>query len=75
MSDPAVVQWPHRADAPCTALPEAWVEPEGTPFDPAPVPGEPHGWLAAQPAPAYRDIQKVAPDSAIVLAVRRGTLR
>jgi hypothetical protein len=65
--DLKVVQFPHRSGQAWAALPEAWREDEGTPFDPKQVPEELRGYLAAKPVPPYRDINRVAPDLAIAL--------
>jgi hypothetical protein len=62
-----LVQFPHRSGQTWAALPEAWIEEEGTPFDPKQVPEELRAYLAAKPGTPYRDIQRVAPNVAIVL--------
>ncbi|HVP30688.1 MAG TPA: hypothetical protein VMW35_16160 [Myxococcota bacterium] len=65
--DLKLVQFPHRTGQVWAALPEAWREDEGTPFDPAQVPEELRDYLAARPGAPYRDIQRVAPHVAIAL--------
>jgi len=65
--DLKVVQFPHRAKQTWAALPEAWREEDGTPFDPKQVPEELRDYLAAKPGTPYRDINKVAPAMAITL--------
>ena len=65
--DLKVVQFPHRAKQTWAALPEAWREDDGTPFDPKQVPEELRDYLAAKPGTPYRDINKVAPAVAIAL--------
>ena len=65
--DLKVVQFPHHSGNTWAALPEAWREDEGLPFDPKQVPEELRAYLAAKPTPRYRDINRVAPDLAIVL--------
>jgi hypothetical protein len=65
--DLKVVQFPYLGGREWAALPEAWQHPEGTAFDPKQVPEELRDFLAAQPAPPYRDINAVAPNLAIVL--------
>jgi len=65
--DLQVVQFPHRPAQTWAALPEAWREAEGTPFDPAQVPEELHDYLAQRPGAPYRDIQRTAPNLAITL--------
>ena len=65
--DLQVVQFPHRSGQAWAALPEAWREDEGVPFDPKQVPEELRAYLAAKPEPRYRNINRVAPDLAIVL--------
>lgn len=62
-----LVQFPHRPKQIWAALPEAWLEAEGTPFDPKQVPEELHDYLAARPGTPYRDIQRAAPDLAIAV--------
>jgi hypothetical protein len=65
VDDFKLVQFPHRAGQIWAALPEAWVEPDDTPFDPAQVPEELHDYLANRPGAIYRDIHRVAPDLTI----------
>jgi hypothetical protein len=65
--DLKVVQFPHRTKQTWAALPEAWREDDGTPFDPKQVPEELRDYLAAKPGTPYRDINKVAPNLAIAL--------
>jgi hypothetical protein len=65
--DLLVVQFPHCAKQVWAALPEAWREAEGTPFDPKQVPEELQDYLAQRPDAPYRDIQRVAPNLAITL--------
>jgi hypothetical protein len=65
--DLKVVQFPHRAQQIWAALPEAWRNDGGTPFDPRQVPEELREYLAAAPGAPYRDINKVAPAVAIAL--------
>ena len=67
-----LVQFPHRADQAWAALPEAWVEDAGTPFDPKTVPEELQTFLADRPGLVYKDIHRVAPDLAIALHVPGG---
>ncbi len=67
-----LVQFPHRADQVWAALPEAWVEPEGTAFDPTRVPEELHAYFADRPGVVYKDIHAAAPDLAIALHVPGG---
>ena len=67
LGDLQVVQFPHQSGHAWAALPEAWREDDGTPFDPKQVPEELRAYLAAKPEPRYRDINRVAPDLAIVL--------
>jgi hypothetical protein len=57
-----VVQFPHRPGQIWAALPDAWVEPEGTPFDSSQVPEELHDYLSNRPGAVYKDIHRVAPD-------------
>jgi hypothetical protein len=65
VDDFKLVQFPHRPGQIWAALPEAWVEPEGTPFDPAQVPEELHDYLSQRPGAVYKDIHRVAPDLTI----------
>lgn len=65
IDDFKVVQFPHRPGQIWAALPEAWVEDEGTPFDPKSVPEELQDYLANRPGAVYKDIHRVAPDLAI----------
>jgi hypothetical protein len=67
-----LVQFPHRPGQIWAALPEAWVEPEGTPFDPAQVPEELHDYLAQRPGAVYKDIHRVAPDLTIAFHAPAG---
>ena len=67
LGDLQVVQFPHQSGHAWAALPEAWREDQGVPFDPKQVPEELRAYLAAKPEPRYRDINRVAPDLAIVL--------
>jgi hypothetical protein len=67
LGDLKVVQFPHADKQIWAALPEAWVENEGTAFDPKQVPEELQAYLAAKPGTPYRDIQRVAPALAIIL--------
>ncbi|HKE95454.1 MAG TPA: hypothetical protein VKB34_14165, partial [Povalibacter sp.] len=67
LGDIKVVQLPHRSGQIWAALPEAWVEKEGTPFDSREVPEELHDYLAAQPGTPYRNIQRVAPSMTLAL--------
>jgi len=67
LGDMKVVQFPHRAGQIWAALPQAWVEKEGTPFDPKDVPEELQDYLAAKPGTPYRNIQRAAPSLAIAL--------
>ena len=60
--DLKLVQFPHRPGEVWAALPQAWREDEGTPFDPKQVPEELRDYLAARPGAPYRDIQRVVPD-------------
>ena len=52
-----VEQFPHRAGQTWAALPEAWREAEGTPFDPKQVPEELHDYLSHRPGTPYRDMK------------------
>jgi hypothetical protein len=65
--DLKLVQFPHSAGNIWAALPEAWREKDGTPFDPKQVPEELQAYLAARPGTPYRDIHHVAPNLAIAL--------
>ena len=65
VNDFRLVQFPHKPGQIWAALPEAWVEPDGTPFDPAQVPEELHDYLAQRPGAIYKDIHRVAPDLTI----------
>ncbi len=65
--DLKIVQFPHGDQQAWAALPEAWVEKDGTPFDPKQVPEELQAYLAARPGTPYRDIQRVAPALALAL--------
>ena len=67
-----LVQYPHRSEQVWAALPEAWREPAGTPFDPRQVPEELHDYLAAQPDPPYKNVQRAAPNLALVLHIPGG---
>jgi hypothetical protein len=71
VNDFKLVQFPHRPGQIWAALPEAWVEPEGTPFDPTQVPEELHDYLA-QRGTVYKDIHRVAPDLAIAFHAPAG---
>lgn len=62
-----LVQFPHRAGQVWAALPEAWREDALAPFDPKQVPEELQGFVAAQPEPRLRDLQRAAPHLAIAL--------
>jgi hypothetical protein len=62
-----LIQYPHRSGQVWAALPEAWKETEGKPLDPTQVPEELHAYLAAQPGMAYKNIQRAAPNLALVL--------
>jgi len=62
-----LAQWPHRHGQVWAALPEAWREPEGTPADPTQVPEELADYLASVPGPAYRNLQRAAPNLALAL--------
>jgi len=61
--DLKVVQFPHRGGQIWAALPQAWAGRD----DPARAPEELQAYLAARPDMPYREIQKIAPDIAIVL--------
>jgi hypothetical protein len=65
--DMKVVQFPHRSGQVWAALPQAWIEKEGTAFDPKDVPEELQDYLAARPGTPYRNIQRAAPSLSIVL--------
>jgi hypothetical protein len=65
--DMKVVQFPHRSGQIWAALPQAWIEKEGTAFDPKDVPEEVQEYLAARPGTPYRNIQRAAPSLSIVL--------
>jgi len=65
--DLKLVQFPHRSGQTWAALPEAWRQDDGKPFDPKQVPEELRAYLAAKPGTPYRDIHRVAPDVAIAL--------
>jgi len=65
--DMKVVQFPHRSGQVWAALPQAWIEKEGTAFDPKDVPEELRDYLAARPGTPYRNIQRAAPSLSIVL--------
>ena len=67
-----LVQFPHRQDQAWAALPDAWIEDAGTPFDPKTVPEELQAFLADRPGVVYKDIHRVAPDLAIALHVPGG---
>ncbi|MGH9143587.1 MAG: hypothetical protein ACRD2I_20820 [Vicinamibacterales bacterium] len=67
-----LVQFPHRPGQIWAALPEAWVEPDGTPFDPTQVPEELHDYLAQRPGAVYKDIHRVAPDLTIAFHAPAG---
>jgi hypothetical protein len=67
LGDMKVVQFPHRAGQIWAALPQAWIEKEGTAFDPKDVPEELQDYLAAKPGTPYRNIQRAAPSLAIAL--------
>ena len=62
-----VLQFPHRPNQIWAALPEAWREPEGTPLDTTKVPEELHDYLENQPGAPYKNINRTAPDIALVL--------
>ena len=66
-NDFMLVQFPHRDQQVWAALPEAWREPDGTPFDPKQVPEELQPYLTNRPGIVYKDIQRVVPDIAIAL--------
>lgn len=67
-----IVQYPHRAGQIWAALPEAWREAEGAALDTKDAPEELHDYLAAQPDPPYKNIQRAAPDLALVLHAHDG---
>ena len=67
LGDLKLVQFPHRAGQIWAALPQAWLEKEGSAFDPKDVPEELRDYLAARPGTPYRDIQRAAPSLAIAL--------
>ena len=62
-----LLQFPHRPGQIWAALPEAWREPEGTPLDTTKVPEELHDYLKQQPGAPYKNINRIAPDIALVL--------
>jgi hypothetical protein len=62
-----LVQFPHRSGQIWAASPEAWREPEGTPLDTTKVPEELHDYLKKQPGAPYKNINRIAPDMALVL--------
>ena len=62
-----LVQYPHLTGQVWAALPEAWREPAGTPLDPKQTPEELHDYLAAQPDPPFKNIQRAAPNLALAL--------
>ena len=62
-----LLQFPHRPGQIWAALPEAWREPEGTPLDTTKVPEELHDYLKQQPGAPYKNINRTAPDTALVL--------
>jgi hypothetical protein len=66
LNDFKVVQFPHKPGQIWAALPEAWVEPEGTPFDPTQVPEELQDYLSQQSGAVAKDIHRAAPDLCIV---------
>ena len=61
------MQYPHRAGQIWAALPEAWREADGAPLDLKDAPEELHDYLAAQPDPPHKNIQRAAPNVALVL--------
>ncbi|HSW25991.1 MAG TPA: hypothetical protein VLJ62_24735, partial [Burkholderiaceae bacterium] len=65
--DLQVAQFPHRTQQTWAALPEAWREDSDVAADPAQVPEELRSFIAQRSGPALRDIQRVAPNLAIVL--------
>jgi hypothetical protein len=65
--DLKVVQYPHLPGQIWAALPEAWREPDGTPLDTTKVPEELHDYLAVRPGAPYKDINRAAPNLALVL--------
>jgi hypothetical protein len=67
LGDLKVVQFPHQAKQAWAALPEAWLQDDGKPFDPASVPEELRDYLAVQPGIPYHNINDVAPSVAIAL--------
>ena len=67
LGDLKLVQFPHQAGQIWAALPQAWLEKEGSAFDPKSVPAELRDYLAARPGTPYRDIQRAAPSLAIAL--------
>jgi hypothetical protein len=72
VDDFKLVQFPHRPGQIWAALPEAWVEPDGAPFDPTQVPEELHDYLAQRPGAVYKDIHRVAPDLTIAFHAPAG---
>ena len=62
-----LVQYPHRPGQIWAALPEAWREPDGTPLNTTKVPEELHDYLAQRPGAPYKDINRAAPNLALVL--------
>ena len=62
-----LLQFPHRPGQVWAALPEAWREPEGTPLDTTKMPEELHDYLSQQPGAPYKNINRSAPDIALVL--------
>ncbi len=62
-----LLQFPHRPGQIWAALPDAWREPEGTPLDTTRIPEELHDYLKQQPGAPYKNINRTAPDTALVL--------
>jgi hypothetical protein len=67
VQDFSLVQFPHRAGQVWAALPEAWRDAEGATPDTSQVPEELHAYLAAQPGAPYKEIHRVAPDTALAI--------
>ena len=72
IDDFKVVQFPHVAGQIWAALPEAWLEPEGTAFDPDDVPEELHDYLTQRPGAVRKDIHRVAPDLTVAFYAPAG---
>ena len=62
-----LLQFPHRPGQIWAALPQAWREPEGTPLDTTQVPEELRDYLKQQSGAPYKNINRTAPDLALVL--------